>query len=122
MIPFLDIKSLNSQYKTELLKACKNVINSGNYVRGSECNKFEKEYAVFCGTKYAIGVANGFDALVLILRSYKELKIMKDGDEIIVPSNTYIASILSVFQNNLVPVLVEPDLDTYLINPNCKKI
>lgn len=118
MIPFLDIKSLNSQYKTELLKACKNVINSGNYVRGSECNKFEKEYAVFCGTKYAIGVANGFDALVLILRSYKELKIMKDGDEIIVPSNTYIASILSVFQNNLVPVLVEPDLDTYLINPN----
>ena len=118
MIPFLDIKNLNAQYEKELLKACSNVINSGWYVRGNECNNFEKEFSKYCGTKYTIGVANGLDALSLILKAYKELKIIKDGDQVIVPSNTYIASILAIFQNNLVPVLVEPDINTYLINPS----
>lgn len=118
MIPFLDLKGLNAQYRAELIEACTKVIDSGWYVQGNECNKFEKEFAQYCGTKYAIGVANGLDALILILRAYKELGIMKDGDEVIVPSNTYIASILAISQNNLVPVLVEPDINTLLINPD----
>lgn len=118
MIPFLDLKSLNVQYRAELIEACTRVINSGWYIQGTECKEFDKEFAQYCGTKYAIGVANGLDALILILRAYKELGIMKDGDEVIVPSNTYIASILAISQNNLVPVLVEPDINTYLINPS----
>ena len=116
MIPFLDLKSINAQYREELIEACTNVIDSGWYIQGSECDGFNKEFAEYCGTKHAIGVANGLDALVLILRAYKELGFMKDGDEIIVPSNTYIASILAISQNNLVPVLVEPDIDTYLLD------
>lgn len=118
MIPFLDLKGLNAQYRAELVEACTRVIDSGWYIQGSECKEFEKEFASYCGTKYAIGVANGLDALILILRAYKELGIMNDGDEVIVPSNTYIASILAISQNNLVPVLVEPRLDTYLIDPS----
>ena len=118
MIPFLDLKGLNAQYRAELIEACTKVIDSGWYVQGNECNEFEKEFAEYCGTKYAIGVANGLDALILILRAYKEMGIMNDGDEVIVPSNTYIASILAISQNNLVPVLVEPDINTYLIDPS----
>ncbi len=117
MIPFLDLKGLNEQYRAELIQACTKVIDNGWYIQGNECKEFEAEFANYCGTKYAIGVANGLDALILILRAYKELGFMKDGDEVIVPSNTYIASILAISQNNLVPVLVEPDLNTYLINP-----
>jgi dTDP-4-amino-4,6-dideoxygalactose transaminase len=118
MIPFLDLKGLNAQYRAELIEACTKVIDSGWYIQGNECKEFEKEFAQYCGTKYAIGVANGLDALILIIRAYKELGIMKDGDEVIVPSNTYIASILAISQNNLVPVLVEPDINTLLINPD----
>lgn len=118
MIPFLDLKGLNTQYRAELIEACSRVIDSGWYVQGNECKEFDKEFASYCGTKYAIGVANGLDALILILRAYKELGLMKDGDEVIVPSNTYIASILAISQNNLVPVLVEPDINTYLIDPS----
>jgi dTDP-4-amino-4,6-dideoxygalactose transaminase len=117
MIPFLDLKSLNTQYRAELLEACTRVIDSGWYIHGNECEAFDKEFAEYCGTKHAIGVANGLDALILILRAYKELGIMCDGDEVIVPSNTYIASILAISQNNLIPVLVEPDINTYLIDP-----
>ena len=117
MIPFLDLKAINAQYRTELIDACTKVIDSGWYIQGNECKEFEVEFANYCGTKYAIGVANGLDALILILRAYKELGFMKDGDEVIVPSNTYIASILAISQNNLVPVLVEPDINTYLIDP-----
>lgn len=117
MIPFLDLKDINAQYRAELIEACTKVIDGGWYVQGNEHNEFEKEFAEYCGTKYAIGVANGLDALILILRAYKELGVMKDGDEVIVPSNTYIASILAISQNNLVPVLVEPDINTYLIDP-----
>ncbi|TQV64354.1 MAG: DegT/DnrJ/EryC1/StrS family aminotransferase [Sulfurovum sp.] len=118
MIPFLDLKGLNAQYRAELIDACTRVIDSGWYIQGNECKEFDKEFTEYCGTKYAIGVANGLDALILILRAYKELGIMKDGDEVIVPSNTYIASILAISQNNLVPVLVEPDINTYLIDPS----
>ena len=118
MIPFLDLKGINAQYRAELIEACTKVIDSGWYIQGNECKEFDTEFAQYCGSKYAIGVANGLDALILILRAYKELGIMKDGDEVIVPSNTYIASILAISQNNLVPVLVEPDINTYLIDPN----
>jgi len=116
-IPFLDLKSLNAQYFNEYEKAFDTVVNSGWYIQGNECKAFEKEFAEYCGTKYAIGVANGLDALILILRAYKEMGVMNDGDEVIVPSNTYIASILAISQNNLVPILVEPNIDTYLIDP-----
>jgi dTDP-4-amino-4,6-dideoxygalactose transaminase len=118
MIPFLDLKGLNAEYRAELIEACSRVIDSGWYIQGNECKEFEKEFAEYCGTKYAIGVANGLDALILILRAYKEMGIMSDRDEVIVPSNTYIASILAISQNNLVPVLVEPDINTYLIDPS----
>ncbi len=116
MIPFLDLKGLNAQYRDELIEACTRVIDSGWYIQGNKCKEFETEFSEYCGTKYAIGVANGLDALILILRAYKELEIMNDDDEVIVPSNTYIASILAISQNNLVPVLVEPDINTYLID------
>jgi dTDP-4-amino-4,6-dideoxygalactose transaminase len=116
MIPFLDLKGINAQYRAELIETCTRVIDSGWYIQGNECKKFDEEFAEYCGTKHAIGVANGLDALILILRAYKEMGIMSDGDEVIVPSNTYIASILAISQNNLVPVLVEPDLDTYLLD------
>jgi len=116
MIPFLDLKGINAQYREELIEACTNVIDSGWYVQGNEHKEFEKEFAEFCGTKYAIGVANGLDALILILRAYKEIGIINDGDEVIVPSNTYIASILAISDNNLVPVLVEPDINTSLLD------
>ena len=118
MIPFLDLKGINVQYRDELIKACTKVIDSGWYIQGNECKKFEEEFAAYCGTRYAIGVANGLDALTLILRAYKELGVMQNGDEVIVPANTYIASILAISENNLVPVLVEPKLDTYLIDPD----
>ena len=117
MIPFLDLKAINTQYRDELLEACTNVIDSGWYVHGNECVSFEKEFATYCDTKYAIGVANGLDALILIIKAYKELGVMHDGDEVIVPSNTYIASILAISQNNLVPVLVEPNEDDFLLDP-----
>ena len=116
MIPFLDLKGINAQYREELIEACTKVIDSGWYVQGHEHKEFEKEFANFCGSKYAIGVANGLDALTLIIRAYKEMGVMEDEDEVIVPTNTYIASILAISENNLVPVLVEPDINTYLID------
>jgi dTDP-4-amino-4,6-dideoxygalactose transaminase len=116
MIPFLDLKGINAQYREELIEACAKVIDSGWYVQGKEHQAFEKEFAEYCGSKYAIGVANGLDALTLIIRAYKELNIFNEMDEVIVPSNTYIASILAISENNLVPVLVEPDINTYNID------
>ena len=118
MIPFLDLRAINAQYKHALLEACANVIDSGWYIHGNECTLFENEFAHYCGTQHAIGVANGLDALILIFRAYKELGIMHDGDDILVPSNTYIASILSISHNTLNPVLIDPDEKTFLINPN----
>lgn len=116
MIPFLDLQKMNAQYRAELIEACTNVIDSGWYIQGKEHQLFEKEFATYCAAKYAVGVANGLDALILILRAYKELGIMNDGDEVIVPSNTYIASILAINENKLIPVLVEPDINTYLLD------
>lgn len=118
MIPFLDLKNINQQYRMELVEACTRVIDSGWYIGGNELEKFEQNFAEYCGVKFAIGVANGLDALILTLRAWKELGKLKDGDEVIVPSNTYIASILAITANNLVPILVEPDINTYNIDPN----
>lgn len=117
MIPFLDLKGINARYRGELIEACMRVIDSGWYIQGNECKAFEKEFAAYCGAQHCIGVANGLDALILILRAYKELGVMREGDEVIVPSNTYIASILAISENGLVPVLVEPSIDTYLLDP-----
>lgn len=116
MIKFLDLQKLNTLHTEELSNAFKRVLDSGWYILGDELKQFESLFANYCGTKHAIGVANGLDALVLIIRAYKEMGIMNDGDEIIVPSNTYIASILAISANNLVPVLVEPDISTYNLN------
>lgn len=113
MIPFLDLKSINQQYQAELKEACARVIDSGWYIMGKELEAFEQEFAHYCGSKKAIGVANGLDALVLTLRAWKELGKLKDGDEVIVPANTYIASILAISENKLTPVLVEPDPATF---------
>ena len=117
MISFLDLKSINQQYRDELVAACTRVIDSGWYITGNELKAFEENFAIYCGTKYAIGVANGLDALILTLRAWKELGKLKDGDEVIVPSNTYIASILAITASNLTPVLVEPNIATYNIDP-----
>lgn len=117
MIPFLDLRAINAQYQAELKDACARVIDSGWYIGGKELETFEHNFAHYCGTQFAIGVANGLDALILTLRAWKELGKLQDGDEVIVPSNTYIASILAITANNLTPVLVEPDLATYNINP-----
>src|SRR4051812_10930398 len=117
MIKFLDLLEINRLHKEELKKAFERVLDSGWYIMGDELKKFETEFAAYCGTKHAIGVANGLDALILIIRAYKEMGVFQDGDEIIVPANTYIASILAISANNLVPVLVEPDINTYNIDP-----
>lgn len=113
MINFLDLKAINQQYQQELKEACARVIDSGWYIQGQELQQFESEFATYCGTKYAIGVANGLDALTLVLRAWKELGKLQEGDEVIVPANTYIASILAITENRLTPVLVEPELNTY---------
>ena len=117
MISFLDLKVINSQYRDELIQAATDVIDSGWYIQGNQVNAFEKEFSDYCGTKHSIGVANGLDALILIFRAYKELGRLKEGDEVIVPANTYIASILAITENSLKPVLVEPDEQTYNLDP-----
>ena len=120
MISFLDLKAINAQYQKELVEASKRVIESGWYILGTEVETFERSFASYCDSKYAIGVASGLDALILIFRAYKEMGILTDGDEVIVPANTYIASILAISENNLTPILVEPDINSYNIDP--KKI
>ncbi|AVV84470.1 DegT/DnrJ/EryC1/StrS family aminotransferase [Shewanella putrefaciens] len=117
MINFLDLQAINSQYQQELKDACARVIDSGWYIMGNELAQFEAEFAAYCGTKYAIGVANGLDALILTIRAWKELGKLKAGDEVIVQANTYIASVLAITENGLVPVLVEPNPTTYNLEP-----
>ncbi|PGT82987.1 MULTISPECIES: DegT/DnrJ/EryC1/StrS family aminotransferase [Bacillaceae] len=114
MLTFLDLKAVNNSYQIEIEKAVNKVINSGWYILGEELELFEKEFAEYCGTKYCIGVANGLDALTLILRAYE----IGSGDQVIVPSNTYIASILSISANGAIPVLVEPDIKSYNLDPD----
>jgi len=118
MIPFLDLKKMNEPYETAFQEKLKTVLDNGWYILGKELETFEKAFAEYCQTQYCIGVGNGFDALVLIFRGYIELGKLKKGDEVIVPANTYIASILAILQADLIPVLVEPKLETYNINPN----
>ncbi|MBN3136686.1 DegT/DnrJ/EryC1/StrS family aminotransferase [Pectobacterium punjabense] len=113
MIHFLDLKKINADYKHELEDAFSRVLDSGWYISGCELSKFETQFSDYCGTKYSIGVANGLDALGLTLRAWKELGKLKNGDEIIVQANTYIASILAITENDLIPVLVEPNPETY---------
>ncbi len=113
MIKFLDLQKINAQYEQELKVAAHRVIDSGWYLMGKELETFEQNYAGFCGAKYALGVANGLDALRLIFKAYIELGIMEKGDEVIVPANTYIASVLAISDNGLVPVFVEPNIHTY---------
>ena len=117
MIPFLDLKSINARYRGELIAAATDVIDSGWYIQGQHVKAFEQKFADYCGSRHCIGVANGLDALILILRAYKELGKLADGDEVIVPANTYIASVLAITENNLVPVLVEPDKDSFNLSP-----
>lgn len=113
MINFLDLQKINAQYAEELKEATARVVDSGWYLLGNEAKQFEQNLAIYCGVKHAIGVANGLDALRLILKGYIEMGIMAEGDEVIVPANTYIASVLAISDNRLKPVLVEPDISTY---------
>ena len=116
MIPFLSLKDVTALHGDEINAAVTRVVNSGWYLQGEENKRFEENYAKFIGTKHAIGCANGLDALIWIFRAYIELGVMQPGDEVIVPANTYIATILSITENGLKPVLVEPKLNTLEID------
>ena len=118
MIKFLDLKKINEPYEADFQEKLKSVLDNGWYVLGEEVEMFEKAFAEYCNSKYCIGVGNGFDALVLIFKGYIQLGKLQKGDEVIVPANTYIASILAILQADLVPVLVEPKLETYNIDPD----
>lgn len=113
MIKFLDLQKINAQHAEELKRAAAEVIDSGWYLLGERVKQFEQNLAAFIGVKHTIGAANGLDALRLILKAYIEMGAMAEGDEVIVPANTYIASILAITDNRLKPVLVEPDINTY---------
>ena len=108
MVKLLDLKAITMQHGDEYKEAVNRVIDSGWFLQGNENKQFEADYAQYIGTKHCIAVANGLDALYLLMRGYKELGIMQDGDEIVVPANTYIATIIAITRNNLVPVLIEP--------------
>lgn len=118
MIKFLDLHKLNQPFEAEFKVKFQSFLDKGWYILGNEVQQFEDNFAKYCDSKYCIGVGNGLDALVLIFKAYIELGHLKKGDEVIVPANTYIASILAVLQADLVPVLVEPNLETYNINPD----
>jgi dTDP-4-amino-4,6-dideoxygalactose transaminase len=117
MIQFLDLKKVNAPYEVAFQEKLQSFLDTGWYVLGNEVSTFETNFANYCGTKYCIGVGNGLDALVLIFKGYIQLGKLQKGDEVIVPANTYIASILAILQADLVPVFVEPRLETYNINP-----
>jgi len=118
MIKFLDLQKINQPYQTAFQEKLKSVLANGWYILGKEVVAFEVNFADYCGAKYCIGVGNGFDALVLIFKGYIQLGKLHKGDEIIVPANTYIATILAILEADLIPVLVEPKLETYNINPD----
>lgn len=117
MVPFLDLKNINAQYRDELISAITSVVDSGWYLLGKQVDNFESKFAKYCGVKHCIALANGLDALTLSFRAWKELGQLNVGDEVIVTANTYIASILAITENQLVPVLVEPDEDSYNLCP-----
>lgn len=118
MIKYLDLEKVTASHGKEINEAVSRVVNSGWYLQGKENENFERNYANYIGTEYCVGCANGLDALIWVLRAYIEMGVMKPGDEVIVPANTYIASILAVLENGLIPVLIEPDINTYQIDPN----
>ena len=118
-VPFLSLKEVNARYAAELKAAVSRVIDSGWYVLGDELAAFEQEFAAYSGTRHAVGVGNGLDALSLILRAYKELGVLVEGDEVIVPGNTFIASFLAITENRLIPVPVEPDATSFNLDPAC---
>ena len=115
-IKFLDLKKVNAQYENELNEAIARVVDSGWYLQGKENELFERHYAEFIGTEHCVGCANGLDALIWIYRAYIEMGVMQPGDEVIVPANTFIASVLAITENGLKPVFVEPRLDTLEID------
>jgi len=115
-VPFLSLRDITNKYSSEIHDAVKRVVDSGWYLQGKENDVFEKNYASYIGSNYAIGVANGLDALFLILRAYIEMGVMQKGDEVLVPANTYIATILAITDNGLTPVLIEPSIETYQID------
>ena len=117
MIHFLNLRKLNQPFEVAFEKKMKQFLDGGWYILGNEVKQFETDFASYCSTKHCIGVGNGLDALVLIFNGYIHLGKLQKGDEVIVPANTYVASILAVLQADLVPVLVEPRLETYNINP-----
>lgn len=116
MIKFLDLKKITEKNAVEIEAAVTEVVRSGWYLQGEANNRFEENYSDYIGAKYTVGCANGLDALIWIYRAYIELGIIREGDEVIVPANTYIASILAITENKLVPVLVEPDINTLEID------
>ena len=116
MIKYLDLKAVTAMHTDEISAAVQRVVDSGWYLQGAENKAFAEEYARYIGTRYCVGCGNGLDALTLILRAYKEMGRLHDGDEVIVPANTYIATILAITENNLTPVLVEPRIDTFQID------
>jgi len=118
MIKFLDLHKINARFEDEFLSRFKAFLNSGYYINGSEVKRFEDNFATYCGTKHCIGVGNGLDALTLIFKAFIELGKLKENDEVIVPANTFIASILAVMNSGLKPVFVEPDEDTFNISPS----
>lgn len=117
-IPFLEIDKINQLYEPQLTKAVTDVLHSNQIVLGQNVQKFEQNFAKYCGTRYCVGVGSGLDALLITIAAYKQLGIFNDDDEIIIPSNTYFATVLGVSKNNLVPVFVEPDEYTFNINPD----
>ncbi|EHP44958.1 DegT/DnrJ/EryC1/StrS family aminotransferase [Odoribacter laneus] len=116
MIKFLDLQKITAKYADEIHDAVLRVVDAGWYLQGNENKTFETNYSNYIGTQYTIGCANGLDALIWIFRAYLEMGVMKPGDEVIVPANTYIASILAITENGLKPILVEPDIETYQID------
>ena len=118
-VPFLDLRAVNEVHRSALIGAFERVLDSGWYIMGNELKTFEQAFAAYIGVRHCVGVANGLDALTLVLRAWKELGVLAEGDEVLVPANTYIASILSITENRLRPVLVEPDPATYNIDPMC---
>jgi dTDP-4-amino-4,6-dideoxygalactose transaminase len=116
MIKFLDLQLNNKRFEQEFQKKFQQFLNSGHYILGQEVDTFETNFAKYCGTKYCIGTSNGLDALTLIFKAYLELDILKPGDQVMLPANTFFASVLSVINSGLIPVLIEPELNTYNIS------
>ena len=113
-VPFASFENMHNEIKREVIKKLEEVYDKNWFIQGEEVNKFEEEFAAYCGTKYAVGCGNGLDALYLILRAME----IGTGDEVIIPSNTFIATALAVSYTGAVPILVEPDINTFLINPD----